>query len=431
VDNIKTIGKKNCQDDNVIHRLKPKSEFSRNVLTLMAGSTIAQAIPIAISPILTRIYTPDDFGLLALFISIASIMAVISTGKYELSIILPKLDTYGFQLLSLSMIIAFGASIFYSLTTFTLSIIYSFDSIFLLLPITVFFIALNNIFDRYNNRIKNYKLMSYQRIVKTTVESFTGISLMVFLSIKNGMIFGLICGYCISSFSMFFVNYKSFTKSKLKPSLNAINFLARRYVNFPKYNMPQAFFNTLSGSIPIFLIPVFYTTSTLGLYAFGLRIVQAPLSLITSSMFNVLGQKMAEEYSSGNEINTMFKDVSLKLFIIALLIVPFFVYMKNIFAFTFGNEWEQAGYYIQIMSPWILLVFIVSPLATIPQIYNEQKKALNIEIIRIILQIIIFIIGGLHLSIENTLFILSLFSSIVLMYSFNWYYQLTIRNKKI
>jgi len=50
----------------MINKLKLKSEFAKNVLTLMTGTTIAQAIPIAISPILTRIYTPEDFGVFAL-----------------------------------------------------------------------------------------------------------------------------------------------------------------------------------------------------------------------------------------------------------------------------------------------------------------------------------------------------------------------------
>jgi O-antigen/teichoic acid export membrane protein len=67
----------------VLNKLKPKSEFSRNVLTLMTGTTIAQAIPIAISPILTRIYTPEDFGMFALYMSTASLFSVIATGRYE------------------------------------------------------------------------------------------------------------------------------------------------------------------------------------------------------------------------------------------------------------------------------------------------------------------------------------------------------------
>ncbi len=76
----------------MLNNLKPKSEFSRNVLTLMTGTTIAQAIPIAISPILTRIYTPEDFGVFALYMSVASLLSTLATGRYELAIMLPKKD---------------------------------------------------------------------------------------------------------------------------------------------------------------------------------------------------------------------------------------------------------------------------------------------------------------------------------------------------
>ena len=76
----------------MIKNLKPKSEFSKNVLTLMTGTTIAQAIPIAISPILTRIYSPEDFGVFVLYTAIVSLVTAISTGKYELAIMLPSLS---------------------------------------------------------------------------------------------------------------------------------------------------------------------------------------------------------------------------------------------------------------------------------------------------------------------------------------------------
>ena len=76
----------------MINKLKPKSDFSRNVLTLMTGTTIAQAIPIAISPILTRIYTPEDFGVFALYMSIVSIISVVATGGYEMALMLPQDD---------------------------------------------------------------------------------------------------------------------------------------------------------------------------------------------------------------------------------------------------------------------------------------------------------------------------------------------------
>ena len=94
----------------MLGKFKPKSEFSRNVLTLMTGTTIAQAIPIAISTILTRIYTPEDFGIFALYMSIASMIAVVATGRYELAIMLPKKDEDAVSIVALSIIISFFVS---------------------------------------------------------------------------------------------------------------------------------------------------------------------------------------------------------------------------------------------------------------------------------------------------------------------------------
>ena len=91
--------------------LKPKSEFSRNVLTLMTGTTIAQAIPIAVSPILTRLYTPEEFGVLAIFISITAIFASIINGRYELAIGLPDSDDDAINIAAIGMLITVLVSI--------------------------------------------------------------------------------------------------------------------------------------------------------------------------------------------------------------------------------------------------------------------------------------------------------------------------------
>ncbi len=410
----------------MLTKLKPKSEFSKNVLTLMTGTAIAQAIPIAISPILTRLYTPEDFGKLALFISIVSVMGVFATGKYELAIILPKKNSTAYQLVSLSFILSFLISVFYIVPLVGSSIVYSFDTIYYLLPIASFFIALNSIFDRYNNRVKNYKLMSYQRLIKTTIESITSIAFITLFSIQTGLVWGFIFGYFISSWTMLYINFTSFKELKFKPSLSKIKVLSRRYINFPKYSMPHTFLNTLSENIPIFLIPLYYGSHTLGLYAFGLKIVKAPLELLLAAMFNVLGQKMAEEYAKGNEIKSLFISIVKKLITFAIFMIPLFIYIDDIFVFIFGQEWRVAGEYIQILSPCILVEFIVSPFATIPHIYNVQRKAFVLEIIYSLVRISPFLIGAgyFDFTIQQVLMVYMISATLLLFYGYNWYYNL-------
>ena len=95
----------------MLKRFKPKSEFNRNILTLMTGTTIAQAIPIAISPILTRIYTPEDFGIFAIFLAITLIIGSIANGRYELAIMIPKKDEDAINIFALGFIITTSISL--------------------------------------------------------------------------------------------------------------------------------------------------------------------------------------------------------------------------------------------------------------------------------------------------------------------------------
>lgn len=106
----------------MINKLRPRSDFAKNVITLMTGTTIAQAIPIAISPILTRIYAPEDFGVFALYMAIASIFAVIATGRYEMAIMLPHEEDDVKSIVKLIILILITITFFVFLSIFILII---------------------------------------------------------------------------------------------------------------------------------------------------------------------------------------------------------------------------------------------------------------------------------------------------------------------
>ena len=145
----------------MLNRFKPKSEFDRNVLTLMTGTTIAQAIPIAITPILTRIYTPEDFGVFTFFLAITAVFGSIANGKYEVAIMLPKKDEDAINIFALGFIISSAISFF------LLVLVLLFNKYFVnlsgneeigiwlyFLPITVFLSGLWNNLNFFNNRKK-------------------------------------------------------------------------------------------------------------------------------------------------------------------------------------------------------------------------------------------------------------------------------------
>ncbi|MEA1879149.1 MAG: oligosaccharide flippase family protein, partial [Campylobacterota bacterium] len=151
----------------MLKKLKPKSEFSRNVLTLMTGTTIAQAIPIAISPILTRIYTPEDFGVFALYMAIASIIAVVATGRYEMAIMLPKEEDDVKSIVKLIMIllsavtfITFCIVFFFNQTITNLFQNPEISNWLYFLPMSIFLVGLYQVYNYLLIREKNFKRLS-------------------------------------------------------------------------------------------------------------------------------------------------------------------------------------------------------------------------------------------------------------------------------
>ncbi len=383
----------------MINKLKPKSEFTRNVLTLMIGTTIAQAIPIAISPILTRLYTPEDFGVLALFTSITSILGTIATGRYELAIMLPKKDEDAINIFALGFII----NVAISLLTLILVIIFHKHFIHLLnnkgisvwlyfIPFAVFFIGLFNLLNYYNIRQKEFKDLAKATVFKSVVLSIVQINIGF---IKQGAS-GLVLGQFFSQVAANSKLIKNITKNKeLLSSINRAKIfsLAKKYKNFPMYSMPGALTSTFSKNFTEILISTFFGIATLGFYSLTNRVLSVPVTLIGNSISQVYFQQAADEAKKEGNAIKAFRSTAKKLLIIA---IPFFLILyfvvEDIFIFIFGEQWQIAGLYAKIIIPFIFVNFIFTPLSSTYDIFDGLKIELIWKVLYFIgILIIIFL----------------------------------------
>jgi len=375
----------------LLKKLKPKSEFSRNVLTLMTGTTIAQAIPIAISPILTRIYTPEDFGILALFVAMTSILGTIASGRYELAIMLPKKDKDAINLFALGFIIVSLLTIilFFIIIIFHDNILGILNnqniSLWLyFIPIAVFFTGIYNLLNYFNNRKKQYRDLANATIVKSIITAIIQLS----IGIVKGGVVGLISGQLISQFFANMKLLKNLTKNKnLIRSISKIKIfiLAKKYKDFPKFTLWAGLLNTSSTQLTNILISSLFNVKTLGFYSLSQRMLGMPSALIGGSIGQVFFQEATKErHQTGSAIST-FQSTLKKLMIIG---VPFFslmfFFIEDAFTFVFGEEWIVAGKYAKILMPFFMINFISSPLAISMSIFEKQKHGLYINIILII-----------------------------------------------
>ena len=160
----------------MIKKYLPKSEFAKNVLTLMTGTTIGQAIPVLVSPIVTRLYSPEEYGVFAIFLSITAILSVISTGRYEFAIVVTEEEETALNLTALSIIISFFLSVF------SFALILAFDSEFsnllgqpsiaiylYFVPLALFLNGVYQTFAQLLNRKKEYSIISAGKIAHPTL----------------------------------------------------------------------------------------------------------------------------------------------------------------------------------------------------------------------------------------------------------------------
>ncbi len=386
----------------MINKLKPKSDFTRNVLTLMTGTTVAQAIPIAISPILTRIYTPEDFGLFALFMGLVSILAIVSTGRYELAIMLPKKDENAIHIAILAIVISFSIStlLFFVFWAFNQEITSLLGnkaiSIWLyFIPLTIFITSIYQSLNFLNIREKQYKNVAKSKVLQSTTLSVSSVG--IGYSPLNNI--GLISGQIIGQISAaIYLTYKTLRNNRLKSiKINKLKIfaLAKRYQEFPKVVTWTGALNTSSVHAPVLILTSIFSLKVVGFYSFAQRIITLPNALIAGAIGQVFYQEVSKKHLL-EEKAILFKRTLLKLLKIAAPIFAFiFVFGDKIFAFVFGSEWIVAGEYAQIMSLWLFPVFVISPLSQLYNILEEQRVFLKLNILSFSLRVISLLIGGL------------------------------------
>ena len=384
----------------MFNKLKPKSEFAKNVLTLMTGTTIAQAIPIAISPILTRLYSPKDFGIYALFIAIVSILASVINGRYELAIMLPKKDEDAINIFALGFIINS------TLSGILLIIISLFNGYFVKLlnnseigiwlyfiPFVVFFLGLFNLLSYYNNRLKNYKDLAKANVIKSIVMAVVQLGIGF---IKQGAA-GLISGQLLSQLfantkllkNIFIDKYLVSKISKLK-----IFSLAKRYKKFPLFSIWAVLANTLSKHLTNILISTFFNVATLGFYSLVQRVLDMPSTLIGNSIAQVFFEEATQEKKDNGRVSKTFNATLKKLLIISVpIFILIFLTIEDLFAIVFGEEWRVAGKYAKAVIPLFFIRFIVSPFTLIAIIFEKINIDLFFQIGLLSLYILLFYIN--------------------------------------
>ena len=371
------------------------SDFFQNILKLLTSISIAQFIPIIITPVLTQYFSPEEFGTYGLYVSVCSIFGIIASGKYDTAIMLPKRKVDADNLLVLSLLIAaFFSIIFFSfLNIFQDKILEITKSNFLykyyvIIPITILLISTNVSIPSWFNRNRKYNLIAKQNILKSSSNSLTALILGL-KSINAGLIFGYITSILLVSTWNANCLIKNLKPSKISTNLMKRNF--KKYIDFFKFSTLSNLFNSLSNLGMTMLVIIFYGPKIAGLYFLAEKLIAIPISFITNSVSQVYFQKASKLFHSDKTaLLQLTNKIQKNIF---YLIFPFLMILSiwgvDFFS-LFGEEWKQAGVILKYFTSFILLKNLYSPISHIGDILNKQKLLLGFNISLFLFQLASF-----------------------------------------
>lgn len=375
-----------------------QSSFFRSVSVLALASAAGQALLFLVLPVITRLYSPTDFGVTAIFSGILAIVLMISGFRLELAVVLPKSEQSARQLVRLVMVLnLFVAALVAVLVNVLPAQIAQFagssqlTDVLWLLPLAVCGAGAYRVLSFWAVRNGDFETIAKTKFAQPLANAVSQLLLGLLGFGAVGLIIGQIAGLATGLFRL----SKGVSLFSLPTSFELRRYvaLARRYSRFPKFDVPAALIDTLSVQLPNLLFAGLFGLTAAGWYLLAERVILGPLSLFGQALGQVIysksGQKKDIEFLAPQAI----RIIKVLFIIICLPTILFVLFGKIGFEFLFGDEWSKSGLIASILFPAFSLQFIYSSVSLMLSATEGQKVNLKVNFILLLLKLSAIYIG--------------------------------------
>ncbi len=381
---------------NTLKRLVPRGGFAYNV-SLLAGSTaVGQVVGVLAAPLLSRLYTPDDFGALGVFTSVFMLLNVVSSLRYEYAINLAD-DDEAAQVLGVTLALVIVSSLILLAVALTLAQPVAdwlnapaLGPYLWLMPLSLLGAGVYTAFNYWALRRASFGALGRTRIT----QSLTGTLVPLAVGALAQGPFGLLLGHAVAqsagSTTLARLSWRQNSAALRGINRRGMARAARRYGRLALLTSASALVNTAGAQVPRLLLSGLYGTAVTGWFTFSQRIFAIPIGIVGVSVGQVFlssAARLARE--NPPELRRFFFKTARRLFLLGLL--PAGVLMvvgAPLFAFVFGPQWETAGAYTQILAPAFLIQFVVSSLSQVMFVIRRANLQLAWDVLRL------FSVGG-------------------------------------
>ncbi|PWH87037.1 lipopolysaccharide biosynthesis protein [Brumimicrobium oceani] len=375
-------------------KINLKSELIKSALVLSSGTVLAQGISYLLTPFITRLYSPEDFGQFGIIMRIVAFLAVIGAARYEYAIPLPKRNAHAFQIYRLALRIliwTIGLTIisgiaFWFFNDETENLLFYVVLISAITGFTVFI----SIGRHWAIRMKWFKNITISTLLTSattnTAKLLAGFAGLGVLGLAISTLLGLIVGsfvFVLDAVGIYKINNK---RAKLRKSV-----VARQYKEFPKVNLPHSLIDASRELLIAFFLTIYLSTALFGSYDHSFRMLKIPLLLIGVAIGQVLYNRISADFAQEKKIYPILKRSVILLSAIGIL--PFsviYIWGVPIFEFVFGNEWRLSGEIAAVLSPWLMANFVASSISMVPAIIGKLRWFFWVGIVTSIIQLSCF-----------------------------------------
>ncbi len=414
---------------------KDKAGFIKSSITLMSGSIIAQILSVCFSPIMTRLYSEAEIGQYTLVLTAVSMFGAVICLRYDMAIVPEEDESKVFAIIKLSflldiilsVLVGFGYSVYCSIKGTIQSL--SFAGIVFWTTILLLFTGLGHILLAYNNRNKEYKLMTSVHVIREVGRdvSLSGLGLLHFgtigLLISQTLSVGLGLTRQSKSLRSKKVHWREIGNQELKE-------VAIKHKKQPMFSVPASFFNSFSYSVLNIYVSNLYGLQQLAYYSMSFRMLGLPLALISTNMSKVYFERASREYEQTGEFRKTFLMTTGLLGAIAIpMVVILFFLAPFLFGVFFGAPWRASGEYVRILAPMFGIRLVVSALSPTMTIIQKQNWDLYIQILFLLASSATYFLCGGGKGIETFLVLVSVMYSVV--YIVYYIYMFLHTRKKV
>lgn len=378
-----------------------KGGFVRSVATLTLGTVFAQLLALAAMPVFTRLYTPADFGSLAVFTAISSLVAIAITLRYETAVLPAKTDEesatvallcfacifiLGLLMVVVSMLLPIGV----------LRLLPAENKIGLWLPVAVLAgisTAILATIQSWLNRHKRYKQMASQRIAQSATIVGLGLLFGTVLKQEQGLLLAQVAASVMTAIIALW-----FSRSVAKKwRCSDIKSVARIHVNAPKYLLLTALLDAFTFQLPVILIANWFGQGMAGQFSMAWRVLTLPMGLIGVAIGQVFLQRFAQVQMQPQAARHLLRKTWRTLFFIGLgPMVLIFFFGEYLFQWVLGESWGEAGRIASILAPMLLAMLISAPTSGTYIVLGLQRYNLIFGVVTFIYRPLCLFLGYLN-----------------------------------